>query len=202
MRCLVFDNSEPIRAQKSAKAFQDAGASADWWYQDKYYTSQGDLASPSGNYDCVALHRRNEPLFNETGIVCDTVLRYSGDGPTEGGIGRALDSKSPLTVAEAVAIIEVCRRFPPRERGEEFKKIWAGVPDLLVSWILWKHYLPNQTDLAFNDSEIADAYNQLRATLLLRCGIEIKDVPGACTKDVAPSVDQARLLINIARVDL
>lgn len=202
LNVLVFDDSEPVRARKSAEAFKAAGANASWWYQNKYYTPEGVAASQSAFYDCVALHARNEPSFNQAKITTDTVIKYTGDGPTDGGIGRAMESKTPLTIAEAKSIVEVCSLFGRDQRSEQFKRIWSGVPELLISWLLWKHYLPNQTGMAFNDSEVAEAYSQLRASVLLRSGIETKDVPSACAKDVAPSIEQAKLLINLARVDL
>jgi len=152
--------------------------------------------------DLLLLHASDggiRDLLRGRGFVPLSELQYS-EGGCVGGIPHSISSNKPITPEDAEAILRIIKEFPPEKRHEEFKKIWSGVPAVLVSWILWKDVLPEKVSVAFDDAEVAEAFNQLRSSLLLRS--DVKGLPEKCPECTAPLLKDAKLLIELARVDL
>lgn len=154
--------------------------------------------------DLLLLHASDDGIndhLQERGFAPLSELQYS-EGGRVGGIPYSVSAHKPITLDDASSILQIVREFPPEMRSDEFQKIWSGVPELLLLWVLWKEVLPSRVSDAFDEIEVAKAFNQLRASLQLRSDVNVKDLPAKCQEATSPSLKDAKLLIQLAYVPL
>ena len=204
MKLLIFDSNNP----RALKLSQTLSRGADVLLKrGNGIVNYADETPVSGPVECslILVHKDGSDdaillqAITKGLIKGEATLPFSGSG-CEDGIPWPINASAGINETLAENIIEICTRFAPEERGPQFKALWSGVPDLLVAWAMARHFMPERTDLRFEDSEVADSYNKLRASLLLRPGIS--GLPRHLPEGVAPSLGEAKLLIELARVDL
>ncbi len=203
MKILIFDSTWKRAEQNAAVLSKMADVLVRFGETIRSHPGDETLHVPI-ICDLVLLHDNNrdvEPfqLHQQSGTIKTSgVLRYSGSGCPD-GIVRGVSSDAPLTAAEGREIVAVCQR-PSEEWAAAFRRIWSGVPELLLAWVLCKYFTPEKSGTEFKNAEIAIAFNQLRASVLLRP--DIKDVPSVCGEGVLPPLENAKRLIELARVDI
>jgi hypothetical protein len=152
--------------------------------------------------DLLLLHASDDGIRDHLrgcGFAPLSELQYS-EGGCVNGIPRSISAHKPISLDDATSILRIVREFTPDKRNDEFQKIWSGVPALLLLWILWKEVLPTRVSDAFDETDVAKAFNQLGASLQLRS--DVKNIPPKCPEGTAPSLKDAKLLVQLARVDL
>lgn len=205
MNVLIFD-SVLERVRKNAAAFPTSVNV--FFKRGSQIVSHPNEEPVAGNLnsDLVLLHadETDEQLLqNYVGngtVKAASVLRYSGGG-YPGGIPWPVRSDTPLTQSVTNDILSVCERFSPGQREQEFKRMWGGVPELLLAWAVSKHFGLDLPPQSFKASEVANDYNRLQVTVALRSSAG-KNVPAKTPDGVFPRIEDARLLIELSRVDL
>jgi len=201
MKILILDSTD-TRPDAMAAALRQA-AKGDIAVNVKIIAGVEDYdAIEDCRPDLLLFHTNDRAIrqyLNNDGFRPSSELEYS-EGGCANGIPHSISRHNPITTEDAEAILRIVRDFPAEMRGDEFKKIWSGVPDLLVAWVLWKNLLSEKVSMAFDDSEIRVAYNQLRATVELRS--KESGLPQKCAQGAFPSLNDAKLLVELARVDL
>lgn len=205
MNILILDPS-PARAEKNAAAF--SALAQVFLIRGNQIVSHPKEESIAKGLVCdlVLLHadEADEQLLqnhirNET-VKVGAILRFSGGG-CQAGIPWPVRPDSPLTESVAKDIVSVCERFSSGQREQEFKRMWSGVPELLLAWAVSKHFGLDLPPHSFKASEVANDYNRLQAAVALRSSAG-KNVPGKTPDGVLPRIEDARLLIELSRVDL
>lgn len=206
MKILILDSTDD-RPEAIAAAFRQA-AKGDVAVNVKIVAGVEDYdASEDCQPDLLLFHTNDRAIrqfLNNDGFRPLSELEYS-EGGCANGIPHSISRHSPITTEDAEAILRIARDFPPKLRGDEFRKMWSGVPEVLVAWILWKNLLHEKVHMAFDDSEIGEAYNLLRANVEHRskeARSGLSGLPPKCAQGVAPSLNDAKLLVELARVDL
>lgn len=204
MNVLIFDSSIE-RARKNAAAFlPSARVFLKRGNQIVSHPKEELVVEPIG-CDLVLLHADKadeqllQNLIGDGSVKVASFLRFSGGG-CQDGIPWPVRPASPLTESLANEIVSVCQRFSPGQREQEFKRMWSGVPALLLAWTLSKHFAFDLPTLKFKEFEVAEAFNQLRGALLLRS--KSNDLPGECAEISFPRLEDAKLILELARVDL
>lgn len=204
MNILVFDSTLE-RARKCAAAFPSS--SRVFLKRGNQIVSHPKEEPVVGTFDCdlVFLHadEDDEQLlrnYMSSGTVKPaSFLRFSGGG-CQDGIPWPVKADVPLTESVAGEIASVCERFPPRQREQEFKRMWSGVPELLLAWTLSKQCASDFLTCIFKASEIAESYKQLRTAVASRS--RSNNLPTEPLEGEFPRLEDAKLLIELSRLDL